>query len=160
MTVTLSWIGGVIGAVVSATIAYQFALVGPTTPNWVLYAILLGGGTLGLLVWVYSPLPDDNGGLAGSELQGRYWGFDPVSAGVVQWSHFLCRHCGEFQRLNRFGEEVERGTATPAPCEGCGDMLYWGDMVSEESFRERRDPPEYLLPRPPGRRKRAKSHSH
>lgn len=74
MTITYSAFGGLFGAGTAATTA---SLVGASS-NIVLYPVAIIGLTVGMVGWMYSPLPDSNGGLASTDpLRGRYWGIHP-----------------------------------------------------------------------------------
>ena len=82
MTVTVSWIGGVIGAAAAAVFATTAGIVSPASPDWMIYAVVVGGLAAGTVAWMFSPIPDDTGGIASTDpLRGRYWGFHPGPLG-------------------------------------------------------------------------------
>jgi hypothetical protein len=76
VTVSIEWFGGVIGIVVAAVALGEVGIT--ITNKFVVYGLVFGAGILGTLAWVYSPLPDSNGGIASHDpQQGRYWGMHP-----------------------------------------------------------------------------------
>lgn len=65
MTVSMPVLGGLMLAIP------VMVVVGDTPAGWVLTFIAL---VIGSLAWMYSPLPDNNGGAMSGD-PGRYWGW-------------------------------------------------------------------------------------
>jgi len=60
---------GVIAAVV------VFAFVEAAVAAWIAFVAATAAFAMAVTAWMYSPLPNSNGGLAATGDRGRYWGF-------------------------------------------------------------------------------------
>jgi len=73
MTISYASVGGLLGAAIAAIISSSFGF-----PSRIVIYLVLVGAITGLIAWMYSPLPDSTGGIAGTDpLRGRYWGIHP-----------------------------------------------------------------------------------
>lgn len=89
MSVFMPVYGVVFGAVVLGTLASSIGL--PPVAVWSAGAI---GGAGGLVAWVYSPLPNSNGGFGAPPARWQQWGFtsepkpgqpDPDPGEALSW---------------------------------------------------------------------------
>jgi hypothetical protein len=69
MGLTLSWMGGLIGFLIGSRVA---AIIGLGEPLGIAFAVPFAG--FGLAGWIYSPLPDTNGGFMAGPMN-MCWGW-------------------------------------------------------------------------------------
>lgn len=136
MTVTYTGFGAVLGAFLGAAVA------SPVVGNGIVFAaFVLAGGIVGAFAWAYSPLPDSNGGMAGSRFRGKYWGWSPPSEMTTE--AFVCGDCGhgpmafdtraddlhlrfEANEKDLFGRRIRY----VGRCDECGAKIGWRDKES------------------------------
>lgn len=100
MTVTYGPLIGLSGSVTAVMVLGELGI----TNRWAGYAALLVGFFIAVFAWMYSPLPNTNGGIASSDpLRGRYWGLYP--AGRWRAPNQVSRHESEPRAIYYYDQD-------------------------------------------------------